>query len=106
MLLFGAVLLTLMWGGMIFAIRGELYLPTRELGGLRLWRVNSETDQGIGLSTSRSVPTVSLLADVCYRTTARFFLWRSSGMSPAQSYCECYEGNLDQWRYVGECNPE
>lgn len=104
-LLFGVILFVMIWIALSLGIRGEINLQNNDLVGLRVWRISSESDQGLALSRSQRVSEENGSHDLCVKTTVRFLLWRSSAPQLPQAFCECYQGSTGQWQYTGACNP-
>jgi hypothetical protein len=69
----------------LLATQGELQLGSSARNHLRLFLIQEEEADGLGLEWTRPSPQ----APSCSRTTVSFFLWEGEGNNV--SYCQCYD---------------
>ena len=90
------LIMTIPFGVVLFAIRGEVSWHRGPIVEDRLWLVNlngppgAEMASGLAYSATRLVPNSAAPAgQVCAQTHVAFLLWR--GHSEPADYCECYQ---------------
>jgi len=99
--LFGAFLLCVGLGLFQVVMRSGLTIPTGRLTEVRIWPVESEGSQGLGMSTMHRESGSIGSGEICLRTTVHF-LFRE-GSQQNTSYCECFNREGDTWRMTGRC---
>lgn len=74
------------------ATQGEIEVGQLPRTSVRVFMVQSEDNQGLGIQWNRPVNG----ADNCARTSVRFLLWGGDGAGQNTSYCLCYESTTNQ----------
>jgi hypothetical protein len=71
----------------LIATRGEIQLGAGAQSHLRLFLVQENNAQGLGLEWSRREAATGN----CAKTTVRYFLWEGSGADQGVEYCHCFD---------------
>ena len=104
-LFLGMTMVALFYLALTLAMRGELHLQRGALGGIRLWLVREEANQGLGISSTRVRSGSESQGQVCLETRVRFLLWQQSEEVDNPRYCECFQQLDERWELVGDCEP-
>jgi len=99
--LFAAFLLCIGLGVFQVVMRSGLTIPTGRLTELRIWLVEGEGGQGLGISSMKRESGSIRAGEICLRTTVRFLLRGDSRQNT--TYCECFSREEDTWRMTGRC---
>ena len=86
-------------------VDGEIKLNRGDLEGYRIWVVRGEGFPGFGFSSSKELKSDGDPGITCIETRVRFLVLQSEREIEPAIYCECYELDLGQWNYIGECSP-
>jgi len=70
-------------------LRGDIYLGRGSPNETRVWLIRENSNQGLGLSSSRAAVRDGSGRAVCVESRIRFILWRSDGSAQAITYCDC-----------------
>jgi hypothetical protein len=84
-------------------VDGEIKLSRGELEGYRIWVVRGEGFPGFGFSSSKELKSDGDPGVTCIETRVRFLVLQSETEIEPTVYCECYELDLGQWNYIGDC---
>jgi len=81
------------------AARGELMVGSSQGSFIRLFMVNADQVEGIGLQRVRKSSSV----DGCLQGSVRYFLWEGQGQTLGADYCTCPDAKLSQAAVAGYC---
>ena len=82
------------------AARGELMIGSEQGSYLRLFMVNEDQAEGIGLQHVRQ----SAGADDCLQGSVRYFLWQGQSQSLDADYCTCPSAGIGKGPIPGRCH--
>jgi hypothetical protein len=85
----------------VLAARGELMLGNEEGSYLRLFLVNSDEAEGIGIQRARQLRAPG----DCVEGSVRYLLWEGYGQKFDASYCTCVNAEADPLTLPGQCAP-
>lgn len=71
----------------VLAVRGEINIGRESNTGVRLFMINSEDQQGIGIERRRELSQ----QENCTNINLNFILWEGDPEDVNTSYCQCYE---------------
>jgi hypothetical protein len=101
--LLGLLGTALVIGVFVLAFGGELRLGQAPLSQTRVWMIDHDHNQGLGLAVSRVDPSLSASAERCAVTRVMFLMWRDDGSSHPASFCACYRLQGGGWVESGGC---
>ena len=84
-------------------VNGEIKLSRGDLEGYRIWVVRGEGFPGFGFSSSKELKSDGDPGVTCIETCVKFLVLQSEREIDPTTYCECYELDLGQWNYIGDC---
>lgn len=70
----------------VLAARGEIQVGQSTSGHVRVFLLEEDSAQGIGIEWTRAAGSES-----CYRTTVNYLLWKGGNAALNTAYCLCYE---------------
>lgn len=82
----------------VIASRGQVRLGAQESAHLRLFLVQEEGNNGLGIEWTRAGATEG--ENRCWRTSVSYWLWEGRGENV--TYCQCVD---DAGNFVRGCSP-
>lgn len=83
----------------VLATRGEISVGDSIRSGLRVFLLQEDDAQGIGLEWSRRLRATPQ----CSKTIVRYLLWKGEGYEFNTDYCICYEQVENGLQLTGKC---
>ncbi|MGD8583935.1 MAG: hypothetical protein PVH65_02975 [Chloroflexota bacterium] len=93
------VVMTLPIFAFVLAARGELMIGSDQGNYLRLFMVNTDQAEGIGLQRVRQ----SAASEGCQQGSVRYFLWEGQSRELNADYCTCFKADSGTETIPGQC---
>ena len=82
----------------VIASNGQVRVGAQESAHLRLFLVQEEESNGLGIEWARAAAAEG--GNRCWRTSVSYWLWEGQGENV--TYCQCVD---DAGNFVGGCSP-
>jgi hypothetical protein len=83
----------------VLAARGELMVGNENGSSIRLFMVNSDDAEGIGIQRVRKTSAESR----CFEGSVRYLLWEGQSEGLSANYCSCYDESTGYLTAVEGC---
>ena len=86
----------------VLAARGELMVGDADASYARLFMVNTDREEGIGLQRVTRAGS----GDNCLQGSVRYLLWQGQGDELEADYCTCFDSQAGTLTLPGRCQGE